>query len=271
MTIHQLKKTKRAIEAFCYKVRFNVGLHQALKGPLYNNLKDQIKSALKKQILFFAKVEKVNYVVGVQKAVRTLTATDLLDKISYYWIPMLDLLDSSSFTDYIKSAATVGGQAGIGKLGAEGTFIVQDSSLLSSLEKRAKISLNEVDVTTQGWIARTIEEGFKKGLSSIEIAQLLHNNAERVASERAEAIVEYEGTLAYDITEQEFYRKNGVKHIKWITSHDELTCIDCIANEEVGSMPVDGVFPGGVGQPPQHPRCRCIIIPVDKVDVVWMG
>ncbi len=271
MTIHQLKKTKRAIEAFFYKVRFNVGLHQALKGALYNNLRSQIKSAIQKQILFFAKVEKVNYVVGVQKAVRNLSATDLLDKIAYYWIPLLGLIDDNSFTEYVKSLATAGGQAGLNKLESEAIFALNDSSLLSTLEKRAVIASREIDITTQDWIARTIEEGFKKGLSSIEIAQLLHTNADHASSNRADAIVEYEGVLAYDTTEQELYRKNGVKHIKWVTSHDELTCIDCIANEEAGSIPSDGVFPGGVGQPPQHQRCRCIIVPVDKVNVVWAG
>ena len=64
MNIQQALQIKRSLETFFYKVRFNIGLHNVLASEQYREFQKNIETSLNNQILYFAKYEKVNSIVG---------------------------------------------------------------------------------------------------------------------------------------------------------------------------------------------------------------
>ena len=50
------------------------------------------------------------------------------------------------------------------------------------------------------------------------------------------------------------FRDAGVEYVRWVTQDDERVCDDCDDLD-------DQVFPIDEVPPPQHPRCRCYIVP----------
>jgi hypothetical protein len=50
--------------------------------------------------------------------------------------------------------------------------------------------------------------------------------------------------------------------VEWVTAEDGRVCEFCDANEAAGPQFPGQTFPSGATQPPQHPRCRCAILPV---------
>lgn len=273
MKLHQLQKIQGAIENFFYKVRVNIALHNILHNPKYSEFCSRVQAALQKQILYFAKIEKVNSVVKLQKAVKKLTNKDLLKELKKMWIPVTTFLMIALIEDYLRWVAEKSGQIALNKLKTEKKFELKEKRLLTTIKNRAKELPRLIDKTTQDWIARTIEEGLKNKLSNYEIAKLIREAAKRTATERAELIAENEAALMLGELEMEVYKRNNIKYKKWITQRDELTCPSCIANEEAGEISIDEVFPSGHLASPAHYRCRCFILPIlpEKLEIKWTG
>lgn len=57
------------------------------------------------------------------------------------------------------------------------------------------------------------------------------------------------------------YKAAGVKWVHWLSRRDSKTCPRCLANDMLGPVPLGYVYPGKKLRPPQHPRCRCILLP----------
>lgn len=57
------------------------------------------------------------------------------------------------------------------------------------------------------------------------------------------------------------YRRTGIHVVSWITENDDRVCPACMANEEAGPHPLGVPFPSGAIAPPDHPRCRCALVP----------
>ena len=273
MKPYTLRKIRRAIESFFYKVRFNIGLYNIIHSPIYYGFRTKIELVVRKQILHFATVEKVNVIIGLKKAVKKLTDKDLLKNIAILWVALDVFIEKPEIEDYLIWAANKGGKIGLDKLKSDKEFDLRNRVLLRQVKNRTKEMVEMVDKTTQDWIARTIEQGLKDNLSSLEIARLLRDSANHMAKERAMVIAEHEAILMLGEAEVEIYKKNKILLYKWITARDELVCPDCMANEEAGEIPVGEVFPGGVLAPPQHQRCRCILIPSIPLDlkIKWSG
>lgn len=56
------------------------------------------------------------------------------------------------------------------------------------------------------------------------------------------------------------YAAANVQAISWLTAVDNRVCTACYQNEEIGPIPLGGTFPNG-DAPPQHPTCRCSLLP----------
>lgn len=57
------------------------------------------------------------------------------------------------------------------------------------------------------------------------------------------------------------YGTAGVVTVAWATESDAKVCAGCAANEEAGFLPAGVPFPSGAHSPPDHPNCRCALIP----------
>lgn len=267
----KLQKIKQALESFFYKVRLNIALNNALKSTEYSTFRDAVASAIEKQILHFATVEKINQITGVHKAVGKLTEIDLLDNLKKHWVPLSAFLHPDEFKDYLLWAAIIGGQDALDKMKTEEKFDLKNKELISMVKRRAGVAMKEIDKTTMDWIARTIEQNYAS--SHIEIARFLHSEAKKKAEMRSDLIAEQELVSMLNKMEVETYKRNKIKYHRWITNKDELTCVACMSNEEAGNVKVGDVFPGYVAYPPQHERCRCFLMPVVEKEIknVWVG
>lgn len=123
--------------------------------------------------------------------------------------------------------------------------------------------LNQLGYEWTQQIARTLVEGIARilseGGSQAEIEAKLQaflNNPDN-----AKRIVQTELTRAINAAAMAFYRAKRVRYVRWVTEHDARVCASCDANEAAGPWPLGHPFPSGAIAPPQHPRCRCALMP----------
>lgn len=70
-----------------------------------------------------------------------------------------------------------------------------------------------------------------------------------------------ETTRASSLAALEVYQAAGVNMVRWVTAHDARVCPECRANENEGPVIAGQQFVSGAYAPPQHPRCRCALVP----------
>jgi hypothetical protein len=84
--------------------------------------------------------------------------------------------------------------------------------------------------------------------------------------QRASSIALTEVTRASSEAAAAFYRARGINRVRWLT--EPGACAECKANEiasspakSPGGWPAGVPFPSGATAPPQHPNCRCALVP----------
>lgn len=122
---------------------------------------------------------------------------------------------------------------------------------------------------TRDYLRANVREAIAEGLSVDDLAGKLRD-AYGFSRERAEVIARTETIAASNAGALESYRASGVVGGKqWLTAEDDRVSEDCAANGEAGTVAIDAAFPSGASAPPDHPNCRCTIVPVvdwTKVD-----
>jgi hypothetical protein len=114
--------------------------------------------------------------------------------------------------------------------------------------------VNQVVHTRLQALAKILAEGpdDTTGLAAAVSACLSNQGA-------AELVALTEVTRAVNIAASEAYRQAGIWDVIW---HAYPTaCPTCAANAEAGPRPLGVPFPSGATAPPQHPRCRCALLP----------
>lgn len=255
MNNQQLIQVQRAIEQFFVKVRVNVPLYDILRSELYIEFEKDMRLAIENQILYFAKVEKVNQVIGVQKI-----DSELLKTIFLYYPLLQEFVNATEFKDYLSTVSTKGIESAKNVVGIEREVVIKNLDKI--LSTRVATSMEGIDDTTVRWIAQRLSDGVKSGASSYEIAKMLRDLAKDQAEMRAQTIAEQEAAWALGETQLRTYKAVGVQKKKLITSRDELVCPICIADETVGEIGIDAKFPSGAVATPIHIRCRCFIMPI---------
>ena len=112
------------------------------------------------------------------------------------------------------------------------------------------------------WVAQVIGT-ILKGLAALLVAG---GTAAAIAAllanvNSADMVVQTEVTRAMGAGAIEVYRLAGVRMVTWHTAEDNRVCPMCDANEAAGPRILGQPFPSGAIQPPQHPRCRCALLP----------
>jgi len=267
----QLLNVRQSLETFFYRIRFNIGLNHALESGVFKSFRSELKKSLRNQILYFAKIEKVNSIIGLRKAVKELTDQDLLINLGKMWIPIFDILSQEDAKKFLIWSANEGGQIAVNKLDPSVEFRLKNEKIVSMIEQRAIDFSKIIDYTTQSWIARTVEEGISMGMNSIDIAKTLRDQSTNVSYFRSDTIAEYELALQIGEMQNEVFKRSGVTHHRWITTRDERTCLECASNEEAGEVEIGDEFPSGVIYTPGHISCRCFIAPVSLHKEIWTG
>ncbi|MGC9395384.1 MAG: minor capsid protein [Anaerolineae bacterium] len=78
---------------------------------------------------------------------------------------------------------------------------------------------------------------------------------------RAELIAVTETTRAVAEGNTQAWQAAGVWGREWRTARDELVCPVCGPLHRQRAM-IGQAFPGNITNPPAHPNCRCVIVPV---------
>lgn len=255
MNNQNLIQVQRSIEQFFYKVRVNIALHNVMQTSDYRAFRKQMRIAIENQILYFAKTEKVNQVVGAQKSDHTFENLILL-------YPVLQkFIDQEDFEKYLTMAGQKGVDAAINLLGNNQQYSL-DGQMKEAFLNRVDSSFSQIDNTTMNWIDKTLRDAMDRGLSSYDTAKLLRDNAREQALMRSETIAEQEAAWALGETQLDVYKEAGVEKKKLVTSRDELVCALCLADEEAGEINANDAFPSGAVATPIHIRCRCFVMPV---------
>ena len=115
------------------------------------------------------------------------------------------------------------------------------------------------------WTSQVIST-ILKGLAAILVAggagMALALSTLMLSLDRAARIAQSEVTRAMAAGAAEVYRLAGVQWVEWVTAEDARVCALCDANEAAGPVFLGQSFPSGAMAPPQHPRCRCALMPV---------
>lgn len=120
------------------------------------------------------------------------------------------------------------------------------------------------DITeyTRETIRNLSEQALEEGWSSKKLASEL-TDAAAFSEERALTVARTEMAKADSQGALYGYKASGVvKGKRWQTAEDDLVSDECVANQEAGTIPLDDNFPSGADAPPNHPNCRCVVLPV---------
>jgi SPP1 gp7 family putative phage head morphogenesis protein len=128
---------------------------------------------------------------------------------------------------------------------------------------RAEWSIEE---TTRDAIRDLVAQATEEGWSMDTLADAIAADAS-FSDERAMTIARTESATADVQGNMTAYREArdqlGVVVLKeWITAGDDLVSEDCTANGEQGPIDLDDEFQSGASAPPEHPNCRCDVLPV---------
>lgn len=210
-----------------------------------------------------------------EAAVRARKALDALD-FGDDWHALVSLAE-----DPIAAMATDGALAGLQQLGvqAEDVQVLAGDKAAAWGRARAAEMVGmkrnaagdlvpnpsaqwRIDDSTREMLRGAVELALTEGQSADELrVAILDSHA--FSEARAEAIARTEIARADVAGAMEGYRTSGLVVGKtWSTSQDDLVSEECQQCEEAGIVGLDDNFPTGVDAPPNHPNCRCTVLPV---------
>jgi len=134
--------------------------------------------------------------------------------------------------------------------------LIKPPAALQRLLDQAGSYIKNFDKETYNELGTALADSIALGLTDSQAAKLINNIVRSPARALTIAITETARVVSYSAMQT--YKEYGLEKQEWQASSP---CDKCAVNEgavvEIGS-----VFPSGVTQPPQHPNCRCALLPV---------
>lgn len=130
---------------------------------------------------------------------------------------------------------------------------------LQRLLNEAGVTIRSVAGNRMDKLAKALSDALARGDS----ADTLAGNLDDVLDDEswADMVAVTEISRAVSAATLDIYQANGIGLVSWSTAADEHTCMPCSVNEDTSPIRLGAYFPGGVVSPPQHPLCRCCLIP----------
>jgi len=166
------------------------------------------------------------------------------------------------FTPFIKDVVAKYGDEAFEFLGLTG-FNNNAANVRNFLKTDGLEFAKGINKTTKTRISNVIADGVDAGESIFQIKNRVRDVYKQASSSRAMTIARTEVSRASTFATVEGYKQSKVvKGKEWLTEFDELTCSACSSmHGEV--VAIDKSFSVG-GDPPLHPRCRCLVLSVLK-------
>lgn len=122
-----------------------------------------------------------------------------------------------------------------------------------------------IDQSTRDMVAELVTQAIEEGWSNDRLASEI-GDSDAFSDSRAEMIARTETAMADVQGNMAAYgaaQEAGIELLKeWLTVGDDAVSDDCQANEDAGPIPLDDAFPSGADAPPEHPNCRCDVLPI---------
>lgn len=132
-----------------------------------------------------------------------------------------------------------------------------DGELLPNPDARWQITEG-----TREMVRSFTEQALDEGWSAQELADQI-GESYAFSENRAEMIARTEIAKADVAGTMQGYRASGVVKMKrWLTAEDDKVSDECMECEKAGAIGIDDTFPSGEDAPPNHPNCRCAVLPV---------
>jgi len=96
-----------------------------------------------------------------------------------------------------------------------------------------------------------------EGKTPEQVSKGLDRFVAKQRTKRAQTVAATEMHRAVGAARAQSERDMGSTEKKWQSSGDDKVCDLCLGNDAAGWIPINSKFPGGVGENPQHPDCRC--------------
>lgn len=166
------------------------------------------------------------------------------------------------FTPILMQEVSLAGQAAYNLIGKDDPYIPfkLERKVKKNVEKFTKSMLE----TDQEKLARTISDGIQEGKSVPEIRSQIVADFDLYEKNQAQLITRTEVLRASNMAAEDAYIQSGVVEAKqWLTAGATDEC----AKYEGQIVRLGGNFYGSDnefqdGDPPLHPNCRCVVLPV---------
>jgi SPP1 gp7 family putative phage head morphogenesis protein len=145
---------------------------------------------------------------------------------------------------------------------ADAARLVQPTGVANGFETLladAGITIKSVAANRMDKLAQVLSDALAAGDSADTLAGALRDVLDDPAW--AERVAVTEISRAVSAATLNTYSANGITQVSWLVAADQRTCVLCINNESAGPIPVGANFPSGATAPPQHPSCRCSLLP----------
>ena len=146
----------------------------------------------------------------------------------------------------------------------EPAFELIDDGAIQWMNTRSARMVTKINETTRMDLSRVLTKGAREGQSVQRLARNIRKEVAGMADiskGRSIMIANTELNNAMSEASLQTYKRLDIAGKSWSTVGDNDVSDDCLANEAAGPIPIDATFPGGVGRPPQHPDCRCTLVP----------
>ncbi len=226
-------------------------------------LEKQFEDAIKKFIKWMEKEALSNFDTQLQNKSTKQIARYLKKE-------QLDLFDDEAIktqaqidlTPILMNEITIAGQAAYSLIGKEDTYI--PFNITNTVKENvAKFTKSMLDTDSET-LSNLITDGINQGLSVPEIRDSITNKFETISKNQATVITRTEVMRASNMGNLDAYRQSGIVEAKqWLTAGATDEC----SNYEGKTESLDGSFYSSDsefldGDPPLHPNCRCVLIPV---------
>lgn len=138
--------------------------------------------------------------------------------------------------------------------------------LRANIERSVKEFTQSFVSTDRDKLVSIIEEGMKQGSSIPQIEREIRDSFEQYGKNQTRLIARTETLRASNAGQLDAYKQSGVVDQKqWYTARDADVCPECAALDGQIQTLSGSFFKSdylGGDQPPLHPRCRCVMLPV---------
>lgn len=142
------------------------------------------------------------------------------------------------------------------------SLLVSPPGALASLLAKRKIEIKNIMDTTLDRIGTILADGLAVGSTSVTVAkEFIRAGIEGIAENpsRALTIATTEMSAAMNTASVETYQDLSVEMVEWLGIEPcEEICLD----NDGQQVPIGDAFASGDTEPPAHPNCRCVILPV---------